>query len=143
MIPPIKFSLVSALAAGGLAGCAVGPDYRRPEIAVSEKWVGPVSNAEVDGAWWRKFDDPLLTELVKAAILGNKDLAEESARFRQARANREAVPGRELPQATASAIATENRLLDHGTLTTGQAQWLRSDLLISATGVAASRGAMG
>src|SRR3546814_12428364 len=82
MIPPIKFSLVAALAAGGLAGCAVGPDYRRPEIAVSEKWVGPVSNAEVDGAWWRKFDDPLLTELVKAAILGNKDLAEASARLR-------------------------------------------------------------
>src|SRR3546814_1938711 len=77
MIPPIKFSLVAALAAGGLAGCAVGPDYRRPEIAVSEKWVGPVSNAEVDGAWWRKFDDPLLTELVKAAILGNKDLRSE------------------------------------------------------------------
>src|SRR3546814_4887691 len=98
MIPPIKFSLVAALAAGGLAGCAVGPDYRRPEIAVSEKWVGPVSNAEVDGAWWRKFDDPLLTELVKAAILGNKDLAEASARLREARANREAVLGRELPR---------------------------------------------
>src|SRR3546814_8252688 len=98
MIPPIKFSLVAALAAGGLAGCAVGPDYRRPEIAVSEKWVGPVSNAEVDGAWWRNFDDPLLTELVKAAILGNKDLAESSARLRGAGDNREAVLGPELRQ---------------------------------------------
>src|SRR3546814_19005928 len=58
MIPPIKFSLVAALAAGGPAGCAVGPDYRPPEIPVRAKWVGPASTAEGAGAWWGNIDDP-------------------------------------------------------------------------------------
>src|SRR3546814_17268100 len=65
-----KIGLAAVLAAG-LAGCAaVGPYYRRPEIAVGESWVGQASGEAVDGAWWRKFTDPLLTELVEAAKIG-------------------------------------------------------------------------
>src|SRR3546814_13194092 len=104
---PVKIALAAVLAAG-LAGCAaVGPDYRRPEIAVGESWVGQASGAAVDGAWWRKFNDPLLTELVEAALAGNKDMAEAGARLREARANSDAVHGRVQPQAGGSATRPE------------------------------------
>ncbi|BAI97532.1 RND transporter [Sphingobium sp. TA15] len=127
---PVKIALAAVLAAG-LAGCAaVGPDYRRPEIAVGESWVGQASGEAVDGAWWRKFNDPLLTELVEAAIAGNKDMAEAGARLREARANRDAVHGRELPQAGVSAIATESRLSENGQLPVGKVPGLGRGLSI-------------
>lgn len=34
------FSLALLLSVGVLAGCAVGPDYRSPEIAVSPRFLG-------------------------------------------------------------------------------------------------------
>src|SRR3546814_15466008 len=84
--------------------------------------------------------DVCSSDLVKAAILGNKDLAEASARLREARANREAVLGRELPQATASAIATENRLSENGQLHVGKVPGLGPQLSIFDTGLDASWG---
>lgn len=122
----------------GLSGCTVGPDYQRPLINVAETWIGPVGGAEVDAAWWRKFDDPLLIELVDAAIVGNKDLEEASARLREARANRDAILGRELPQASVSAAATENRLSENGLLPVGKVPGLGPNLSTFDTGFDAS-----
>jgi len=128
--PRIKITL-AALLATGLAGCTtVGPNYQRPETAVGETWVGQLSSEEVDGAWWQKFNDPLLTELVEAAIAGNKDIDEAGARLREARANRDAVHGRELPQLGMSAIATENRLSENGQLPIGKVPGLGRNLSI-------------
>ena len=111
----------TALLAAALVGCTtVGPDYRPPETQLSEAWASPVSSEAVDGMWWRRFDDPLLAELVEAAIAGNKDIEEAGARLREARANRDAVYGRELPQAGVSAIATQNRLSENGQLPVGK-----------------------
>ncbi|AJA08508.1 RND-family efflux transporter [Sphingopyxis fribergensis] len=123
--------ILTALLAAGLAGCTtVGPDYQRPEVAVGQEWVGTVSSEDVDGTWWRKFNDPLLTELVEAAIAGNKDIDEASARLREARANRDAVHGRELPQVGISATATENQLSENGQLPIGKVPGLGRNLSI-------------
>ena len=99
-----------------LAGCAVGPDYHPPETSVRDDWIAPVDVAEVDGEWWRKLNDATLHELVAAAIANNKDLEEAGARLREARANRDAIRGRALPQAGVSAFASENRLSTNGLL---------------------------
>ena len=69
---------------GAIGGCTVGPDYRPPETAISENWLAPVGAGEVDAAWWTAFGDPLLTELVEAALAGNKDLEVAEARLREA-----------------------------------------------------------
>lgn len=122
----------------GLAGCTVGPDYRPPATTVSEAWIMPVSTAEVDAAWWTKFEDPLLIELVASAIAGNRDLEEASARLREARANRDAVHGREAPQVGASAAATENRLSENGLLPVGRVPGLGPSLSIFEVGFDAS-----
>jgi NodT family efflux transporter outer membrane factor (OMF) lipoprotein len=130
--------LGAMLLAGALGGCTVGPDYRPPETSISESWLAPVGAGEVDAAWWTAFGDPLLTELVEAALAGNKDLEEAEARLREARALRDAVQGRALPQAGASVIATQNRLSENGQLPVGKVPGLGRDLAIFDGGFDAS-----
>ncbi len=38
--------------------------------------------------WWKKFDDPVLTDLIQRALAKNPDIASASARIREARARR-------------------------------------------------------
>ncbi len=68
-------ALASALA---LAGCALGPDYRRPELDVPDQYRGVVGAAEAasltDLPWWQVFGDPTLQELVTEAVASNRDL---------------------------------------------------------------------
>jgi len=85
------FGLLSCLLL--LAGCAVGPDFKPPETAVPDQWVGPLpppaTSAELDLArWWVVFGDPKLTSLVERAVESNLDLKLAEARVRQARAAR-------------------------------------------------------
>lgn len=75
-----------------LAGCKVGPNFKKPETPVPDKWVGPLpppTAAEQDLAhWWTTFHDPALTSLVQRAVEANLDLKLAEARVRQARAAR-------------------------------------------------------
>src|SRR5690606_4923692 len=100
---PIGWRLLAIPGTLALAGCTVGPDYNPPPIKVSETWIGSVDSGAVDAAWWRAFNDPMLSELVDRAIAGNKDIDEAEARLREARALRDAVRGRTLPQAGVTA----------------------------------------
>jgi multidrug efflux system outer membrane protein len=60
-----------------VAGCTVGPDYRRPTVEVPDAW--RISHEEAarisDVAWWDRFNDPVLSHLVRGALENNKDLA--------------------------------------------------------------------
>ena len=120
------------------AACTVGPDYEPASIALGEQWLGATDTAEVDIAWWTRFNDPLLSELVASAMMGNKDLAEAEARLREARANRDAVLGRAEPQASAVASITQNRLSENGQLPVGQVPGLSRNLAIFDSGFDAS-----
>src|SRR6185503_12496162 len=65
-------------------GCAVQPDYKRPEIELPASW--KESGAMQDGNWWRVYSDPLLEKLVEEALARNSDLARAMARVDEARA---------------------------------------------------------
>ena len=62
-----------------LAGCAVGPDYVRPEIATPEKfkeaavagkWVQlDESTATEPEQWWKAFKDPVLDALINTLVI--------------------------------------------------------------------------
>ncbi|MDN5843007.1 MAG: efflux transporter outer membrane subunit [Alcaligenaceae bacterium] len=79
-----------------LAGCAVGPDYQRPEIDVGTayKEAAPVPGWQpvradaqaVPADWWRGFSDPQLDRLMDALPQGNLNIAEAEAQVRQAQA---------------------------------------------------------
>ena len=80
-------ALVAVSFAG--AGCALGPNYKRPEIPAPPTWREiPVAEAEslANTAWWELFDDPQLQELVRIALVENKDLKIAVERIEEARA---------------------------------------------------------
>jgi efflux transporter, outer membrane factor (OMF) lipoprotein, NodT family len=76
-----------------MAGCAVGPDYRRPDAPLPAHYIGQAAVEQQHAAsaadlatWWQGFNDPLLSHFVSLALEQNLDLAQASARVTQARA---------------------------------------------------------
>jgi NodT family efflux transporter outer membrane factor (OMF) lipoprotein len=77
-----------------VAGCAVGPDYRAPDVAMSSQFLGRAAVAQRGAkntadlqAWWAGFNDPLLTRFVDLALEQNLNIAQAAARVTQARAS--------------------------------------------------------
>jgi multidrug efflux system outer membrane protein len=58
--------------------------------------------------WWRRFDDPLLSDLVARATAGNLQIAQSAARLAQARESLIQTRGNLLPSVSGSAGATRN-----------------------------------
>lgn len=85
----MKIRLATAIAAALLAGCASGPDYRRPAVdlpaafAAAPAAPAPVGIELLDTAWWSSFGDPKLDELVAAAVANNPDLKIAAYRVQQ------------------------------------------------------------
>ncbi|WP_019627941.1 efflux transporter outer membrane subunit [Thioalkalivibrio sp. AKL10] len=84
-------TLTGAALALVLAGCAVGPDYERPEVALPEAWpeaIGEQMDKDYADAefWWEMFEDPRLDRLVRDALENNLDAEIAAARVVQARA---------------------------------------------------------
>src|SRR5690348_2829588 len=81
------FPLLPALAAAwvALAGCTLGPDYRRPEVQPPAAWrIDYPKAAEVANTrWWEQFGDPVLDELVDSALRQNLDVRVAAARIDQ------------------------------------------------------------
>ena len=77
------------LLATALAGCSVGPDYRprtAAELGVPDGYsVAAPRTPEDLTRWWRRFEDPVLGQLVEQARANNVDVAQAVARIRQAR----------------------------------------------------------
>jgi multidrug efflux system outer membrane protein len=71
-----------------LAGCALTPDYQRPELDVPRTYDERVSaGASVANLpWWELFEDRVLNELITIALAENKDLGVSLARVAEARA---------------------------------------------------------
>ncbi len=86
----MKKTLGPLLAALVLAGCTVGPDHKRPEMAVPTNHRGLPGAASpeslADLAWWQLFNDPDLQQLVTEALQNNRNLAVAAARVAESRA---------------------------------------------------------
>jgi len=85
--------LLAALALGLCAGCAVGPDYKKPESVVTPMYgeAGPWKVAVPKdtlprGEWWKVFQDPTLDELEGKVAAANPTLRAALARVDQAAA---------------------------------------------------------
>jgi multidrug efflux system outer membrane protein len=87
-------ALMVLLCLAASLGCAVGPDFKPPDMPVPAGWAGPpplpaVTPAEQDlTRWWTVFDDNMLASLIQQAVESNLDLKFAEARIRQARAVR-------------------------------------------------------
>lgn len=81
--------LLAPLLAALVAGCKLGPDYKRPSVQVPTDWRWKAAEPRDDverGEWWRMFNDPMLNALEEKAIAANQDLKAAAARVMQARA---------------------------------------------------------
>lgn len=114
------------LIVAALAGCSVGPDYRRPNALKSEpvpsafsvpsrtnelgewKTAEPAANLP-RGAWWEVFGDPELLRLETLAASGNQSLVAAAARLEQSRADLGLARSDFYPQFAAEPEVTRQR----------------------------------
>jgi len=99
-----------------LAGCAVGPDYKKPEVESPEKYkeagewlVANQSDAVPKGEWWKVFRDPVLDELMGRVQVDNQNLRAAEARYRAARAQVTAARAALFPNVGVSAGANKGK----------------------------------
>jgi len=66
-----------------LAGCMVGPDYKRPALESPTAWRIEEKKAQetANTAWWRQFNDPVMNALIDEALKQNLDLRIATARI--------------------------------------------------------------
>ena len=104
--------LLAVLAALALAGCAAGPDFKRPvataPLAYTKEPLPAATDSSTDvqrllagmdlpAEWWTLFRSPALNELVEAALKANPNLQAAEASLRQARELVQAQRGFYLP----------------------------------------------
>ncbi len=77
-----------------LAGCALlGPKYSEPQLNNPNNWssqdahVKVESNNITDLAWWKKFNDPQLNQLIESALSNNNNLQVAMGNLLQAQAS--------------------------------------------------------
>ena len=111
-----------------LAGCAVGPDFRRPSAPSVERYTPqslPLQTASVElkggeaqrfvqgmdipGQWWTLFRSKPLDDLIEQALKANPDMAAAQASLRGARENVYAQQGAFFPSIDAGFNPTRQK----------------------------------
>ncbi|MGA9032278.1 MAG: efflux transporter outer membrane subunit [Sulfuricaulis sp.] len=112
----MKRLLLSILLITLTAGCAVGPDYRRPVVETPEAWRVEYSYAAevANTRWWQQFDDPALNQLIDVALRENKDLAIAAARVDRFLGALTTTRGQFFPQIGYNLDASRNRASEVG-----------------------------
>jgi multidrug efflux system outer membrane protein len=116
-----------------IAGCSVGPDYKRPAALNSEpvpnaytvptstnnvgEWKTAEPSADLPrGAWWEVFGDNELNRLETMAADGNQNLVAAAARLEQSRADLGIARSDYYPHFSADPEVTRNRTSLHAPL---------------------------
>jgi outer membrane protein, multidrug efflux system len=78
-------SILTLLIALFIAGCAVGPDYKRPVIDNPSAWRLEEQAAKdtANTVWWYQFNDPVMNQLIDEALKQNLDLKIATARIEE------------------------------------------------------------
>ncbi len=121
-------ALLAVLAGGFIAGCAVGPDFKRPAApAVGDYTEPPLTNTvamgtatnlaggeaqqinkggNIAGDWWTLFHSKSLNDLIELALTNNPDLKAAQAALAVARENVLSQRGVYFPSVTAGFSAS-------------------------------------
>src|SRR5262249_26458089 len=113
-----KRLIAGIVIAGLLAGCTVGPKYRKPIVESPSAFRGdpagstassPDPASLADLKWFEIFKDEGLQELIRAALVNNYDLQQAVARVSAARANLGITKSDQYPSVTAGVDMTTLR----------------------------------
>lgn len=116
------YGLTIAAAAALLTGCVVGPNYKRPQVAVPansrapEPLPAPQAASFADLKWFEVFQDEKLQDLIRTALVQNFDLRDAVTRVEQARANLGVTRSNQIPQLSASGSLDYTRISRNGAL---------------------------
>lgn len=109
----MKIRLSFLLPALLLAGCTVGPNYKRPAVPVPDQYRGIPTGASAsslaDTKWSELFQDDALKQLISTALQHNFDLGIAAERVKEARARFRIARAGELPSVGAQAQLVANR----------------------------------
>ena len=99
-----------------LTGCAVGPDYKKPEITTPPAWLVDMQTAKdtANTLWWEQFNDPALNELIATALKQNYDLRIATARVEEFYGRYGATRADLFPQVGYGASAGRTQLSEKG-----------------------------
>lgn len=112
---------------GCIAGCAVGPDYKKPDVWSPPQWNNPaVKNqsdvdrslsdsrqgkdesqlvaAPMESRWWRLFNDAELNHLIDRVATQNLDVQMASARIEESRASLAVTGSAQYPSLNGAAL---------------------------------------
>lgn len=99
-----------------LSACAVGPDYKPPQLPTPDQWHSqPQTGVKPDSvdsptlaSWWTVLDDPTLNQLIDRALDENKTVKQAMARVVESRARRRIATAAFWPTVNASAGASRS-----------------------------------
>jgi multidrug efflux system outer membrane protein len=97
-----------------LTGCAVGPDYHRPEVDLPAQYAEAAKTDKhattATREWWKLFNDPLLDDLVSRAFARNYDLQQAAARIEEATGVMREAGAAQYPEVDLGAVGTRSRM---------------------------------
>ncbi|HEY6971159.1 MAG TPA: efflux transporter outer membrane subunit [Candidatus Angelobacter sp.] len=99
-----------------LAGCRLGPNYKRPPVDTPPTYRGatqagaPNAPSLGDEKWWTVFQDPQLQQLIRTALAENYDVRIAAARVLEAQALLGITRADQFPTITAGASASDIRI---------------------------------
>ena len=106
--PPI-LSLAACLSA-----CATAPQFEpRVPVLPATFSTGEAETAEATGAWWLRFEDPAMQELIARALSDSPGMAQAGARIRQARARERSVRAASAPSIEGAVQAGYTRISEN------------------------------
>lgn len=99
-----------------LAGCMVGPDYRRPAVDVPQAFRYQVADAQETGntLWWKQFEDTVLDDLIAEALVNSKNVQIAAAAIDQAEGVLTETRAPLFPQLNYNAGGTRERASEMG-----------------------------
>lgn len=117
-----------------VAGCSVGPDYRRPEPALPAAFDGAPTQpaAPLGASWWTQFGDATLNDLVRDALANNSDARLAAAQVEEAEAVLRQANASFFPQIDLGATGTRSRV-SNLTALPNPAPLIRDDRRIAAS----------
>ena len=114
----------AAMLAGG---CTLGPNYQEPSLFAPGTWFSSrpkpppptpshVVAEPVDPAWWRSFNDPMLTELEEQVARSNLNVRLATVRLAESRLQRGVTAADEYPNLNGNGSYTRQKISDRGVI---------------------------
>jgi len=96
-----------------LSGCALGPDFKQPDIPQMQ-WHSPLPHGgkvENLNQWWQQLNDPVLSELIVETEKSNPSIDMALAKMNEARANATISGAGQYPLLLLDAGSTRSRMV--------------------------------